>query len=174
MVSKKALIGIGLALIIIGFGSVVLIEADRLQVSTSKAVSIVLTGGSFGQCDRSNCFALGTDIPNTCFEFDSTRSCTFQINDAQNPTRVEEKEGVIIIFGKNTKCFYPHDPSTGREITDELLLCQDDGRFDKKWWVLGERTEVGLDLFVTINVIGDLSFGDRTGQLQEMGLIGIP
>jgi len=174
MVSKKALIGIGLALIIIGFGSVVLIQADRLQISTARSTNILLTGGGFlADCNKLNCFAEGTEIPNSCFQIDSTRSCTFQINDVQNPTRVEEKEGVIIIRGENTLCFLQGD-GFGGVAPDPLLLCVDDGRFDKKWWVLGERTEVGLDLFVTINVIGDLSFGERTGQLQEMGLIGIP
>ncbi len=179
MVSQRAVIGIGIFIFLITFMSVlsyfVLVEADRLQIRFDEALRILFLGQFYQfDCKNNNCYPVDTDIQNTCFEFDSTRSCTIQLNRVNFLREIQEKEGVIIIRGMDTKCFYPRDRSTGDEIPDEVLLCREDGRFDKKWWVLGEESQVGLDQFVTINVIGDQSYGDRTGQLQGMGLIGIP
>jgi len=173
MVSKKAMIGIAFLVVIIGFVGAVLLEAERLQVSPQRSTSILLTGGGFTtQCDRFNCFALGTEIPNSCLVLDSTRVCTIQLNDLDNPRTFTETESSYIIQGENTKCFLEGD-GFGGVARDPLLQCVDNADYSKLWWILREET-VNLDQFVVLTVIGDQSFGERTTELQRLGTIGLP
>jgi hypothetical protein len=170
MVSKKALIGIGLALIIIGFGSVVLIEANRLDVPLVNALVTVI-GVSTGQgiCDTFSCHALGTEIENSCEIGDSTRTCTYQVNipDISRSITVEENEIRWIVKGTDVECFV-QSGGFGEPIENPLLLCRDEVRFAKNIWERAD-TDIGTDLFITFKVIGDQTYSERIDFLCPEG-----
>jgi hypothetical protein len=168
MVSKKAIVGIAIAVIIIGFTGTIFLEANRLNVPPVVALGTIIgIGTGFGLCDTFSCHAVGTIIPNSCEIGSDTRTCTYQVNhpDPNTSFTISETDFAWTVSGTDTECFLQGD-GFGGTIENPLLLCRDDARFEKNIW---ERTDsdTGTDLFITFTVIGDMTRGERFDFLCE-------